>query len=144
MVQGIPLTGIIIATSLEAEPFIKALKMREIEDRPFPVYGCDNIFLSISGIGKANAAMATAYMCSKFDPKWIMNLGAAGATQASRELGDIYHIEKVIEPDRPQAQKHPHSISRCYINGVFIKYLFFVLHPFLSFRSGRRDFEPHP
>ncbi|OGP97161.1 MAG: hypothetical protein A2Z39_04210 [Deltaproteobacteria bacterium RBG_19FT_COMBO_46_9] len=105
MVQGIPLTGIIIATDLEAEPFIKALKMQEIEDRPFPVYGCDNIFLSISGIGKANAAMATAYMCSKFDPKWIMNLGAAGATQASRELGDIYHIEKVIEPDRP----HPAS-----------------------------------
>lgn len=104
-VQRTHLAGIIIATRLESEPFIKALKMREIEDRPFMVYGCDEMILAISGIGKANAAMATAYVCTKFDPQWVLNLGAAGATQASRELGSIYHIEKVIEPDRP------HSVS---------------------------------
>ena len=100
-----PLVGIIMATRVEAGPFIKAFKMREIEDRPFMVYGCDEIILAISGIGKANASMATAYICTRFDPEWVLNLGAAGATQASRELGDIYHIEKVIEPDRP----HPGS-----------------------------------
>jgi len=97
------LTGIIMATGLEAEPFITAFKMREIEDRPLMVYGCDEIILVISGIGKANASMATAYICTRFDPEWIMNLGAAGATQASGKLGDIYHIEKVIEPDRPHS-----------------------------------------
>jgi adenosylhomocysteine nucleosidase len=105
MVQRTHLAGIIMATDLEAGPFITAFKMQEIEDRPFMVYGCDEIILIISGIGKANASMATAYICSKFDPEWVLNLGAAGATQASRELGDIYHIEKVIEPDRP----HPGS-----------------------------------
>jgi len=105
--QGTYLAGIIIATDNEARPFIKAFKMKEIEDWPVPVYGCDNIFLAISGIGKANAATATAYVCAKFDPEWILNLGAAGATRESCHLGDIYHIEKVIEPDRP----HPASGS---------------------------------
>ncbi len=94
-----------MATDLEAGPFIKAFKMREIEDRPFMVYGSDEMILVISGIGKANASMATAYICAKFDPEWILNLGAAGATRESWELGSIYHIEKVIEPDRP----HPAS-----------------------------------
>jgi adenosylhomocysteine nucleosidase len=103
--QGIKLMGIIIATGLEAETFIKAFKMREIEDRPFIVYGSDEMLLVISGIGKANASMATAYICTKFDPEWILNLGAAGATRESWGLGSIYHIEKVIEPDRP----HPAS-----------------------------------
>jgi adenosylhomocysteine nucleosidase len=105
MMQEAYLAGIIMATGLEAGPFIKAFRMREIEDRPFMVYGCDEMILVISGIGKANASMATAYICTRFDPEWIMNLGAAGATKASRELGDIYHIEKVVEPDRP----HPAS-----------------------------------
>jgi nucleoside phosphorylase len=90
-----------MATGLEAEPFIKAFKMREIEERPFSIYECNEMILAISGIGKANAAMATAYICSMFDPEWILNLGAAGATQESMELGGVYHVEKVIEPDRP-------------------------------------------
>jgi adenosylhomocysteine nucleosidase len=100
--RGTPLAGIIMATRLEAGPFIKTFNMKEVEAQPFLVYNsCDEMILAISGMGKANAAMATAYICSRFDPEWILNLGAAGATQESRELGDIYHIEKVIEPDRP-------------------------------------------
>ena len=90
-----------MATDLESGPFIRAFKMREIEDRPFMIYGCDDIILTISGIGKANASMATTYICTNFAPEWILNLGAAGATRESWELGKIYHIEKVIEPDRP-------------------------------------------
>jgi adenosylhomocysteine nucleosidase len=99
--HGTPLAGIIIATRLEAGPFIKAFNMQEVEDRPFLIYACDEIILAISGIGKANAAMTTAYVCTKFDPEWIINLGAAGATQESREMGSIYQIERVFEPDRP-------------------------------------------
>ncbi len=103
--KGTTLAGIIMATGLEAGPFIKAFRMPEIEDRPFMVYGCGEMILAISGIGKANASMATAYICTKFDPEWIVNLGAAGATRESWGLGSIYHIEKVVEPDRP----HPGS-----------------------------------
>jgi len=95
------LTGLIIATRMEAEPFIEGLGMKEIEVRPFPVYMGYDACMVISGIGKVNAAMATLYACLKFDPVWILNLGAAGATQESKELGKIYNIEKTVEPDRP-------------------------------------------
>jgi adenosylhomocysteine nucleosidase len=100
------LTGIIMATGMEAGPFIEAFNMREMEDRPFQVYGQGDIKIAISGIGKANAAMATAYICARHNPEWIMNLGAAGATRESCDPGDIYHIEKVIEPDRPHLESN--------------------------------------
>jgi adenosylhomocysteine nucleosidase len=93
-------TAIIIATLMEAEPFIKSFNMKELEARHFPVYIGDNACMIISGIGKVNAAIATAYICLKFDPNWILNLGAAGATEDSKELGGIYNIERTVEPDR--------------------------------------------
>lgn len=90
----------IIAAGMEAEPFIEALSMEEIEARPFPVYtGCGD-YIVISGIGKVNAATATAYACLRFNPSCILNLGAAGATHESEKLGAIYNIEKTVEPDR--------------------------------------------
>jgi len=94
------LTGIIIATKIEAEPFINRLDMKEIEVSPFPVYMGNDFCLIISGIGKVNAGMATAHACMKYDPSWILNLGAAGATDDGNEPGKIYAIKKTIEPDR--------------------------------------------
>ena len=70
--------AIILATMLEAEPFIKAFKLEETAGRPFPTYGGNDIILVISGIGKANGAMGTAYTCMKYSPGFILNLGAAG------------------------------------------------------------------
>lgn len=90
----------IIATKIEAEPFIQSLDMKEIEVRPFPVYMGNDVSMVISGIGKVNAAMATQYACMKFEPVRILNLGAAGATHESEEPGRIYNIEKTVEPDR--------------------------------------------
>ena len=94
------LIAMIIATRMEAEPFIEALGLKEVEAQPFPVYRGDDLCILISGIGKVNAAMATGYACQKFDPVWILNLGAAGSVNDSEELGRIYNIEKTVEPDR--------------------------------------------
>lgn len=96
-----PFICMVIATIMEAEPFINLLGLEETGDQPFPVYKGDDVLLIISGIGKANAAMATTYACSMLKPEWILNLGAAGATDVSRVLGSIYQIEKILEPDRP-------------------------------------------
>jgi adenosylhomocysteine nucleosidase len=92
--------GMIIATKMEAEPFMQGLGMKELDARPFPVYMGADVCVVISGIGKVNAAMATQYACLKFDPVRILNLGAAGGTEASKEPGRIYNIEKTVEPDR--------------------------------------------
>lgn len=89
-----------IATTMEAEPFIQGLDMEGMETSPFPVYLSGDTVIIISGIGKTNAALATAYACMKYDPACILNLGAAGAVRDSEEPGRIYNIEKTVEPDR--------------------------------------------
>jgi adenosylhomocysteine nucleosidase len=100
-IEGHKPTAIIIATRLEAEPFIKGMDMKETEVRPFSVYMGEAAIIIISGIGKVNAAMATAYACMRFDPVRVLNLGAAGATSESERPGRIFNIEKTVEPDRP-------------------------------------------
>jgi len=91
---------LIIATKIEAEPFLHMLEMKEVETRPFPVYMGKNSCLIISGIGKVNAGMATAYACMKFDPSYLLNLGAAGAVDDDTKPGKIFAVKKTIEPDR--------------------------------------------
>jgi nucleoside phosphorylase len=94
--------GIIMATRLEAEPFITSLAPTEAPGRhPIPVYAGNGMVLAISGIGKANAAIAAAYCCAVFHPEALLNLGAAGATGTAFARGDIRHIASIIEYDRP-------------------------------------------
>ena len=95
-------TAIVMATMLEAKPFVLGMSLKQIQKKPFPLFQNDNILLIISGIGKANAAMATVYSCYKFNPACVRNLGAAGATDFSHPLGEIFHINKIIEYDRPE------------------------------------------
>lgn len=101
-----PLICLVAATLMEAEPFIKILNMTEIEKRPFPIFRGKEVMLGVSGIGKANAAMCTAYCCIKYQPGCILNAGAAGAVDETREVGTIFQIEKIIEPDRPHLRKN--------------------------------------
>ena len=74
-----PVTCLIAATLFEAEPYIKSLKMEQIEKEPFDIYRAKDKLLVICGIGKANAAMGTTYCCTKYQPDLIINAGAAGA-----------------------------------------------------------------
>ncbi|HOV90780.1 MAG TPA: 5'-methylthioadenosine/S-adenosylhomocysteine nucleosidase [Syntrophorhabdaceae bacterium] len=93
--------GIVMATMLEADPFLATLSLKEMETSPFRFYGNDDILLIISGIGKTNSAMATTYLIQNFKPKCICNLGAAGATNNQCQLGEYYQISEIVEPDRP-------------------------------------------
>ncbi len=93
--------GIVVATLLEADPFIKRLLLEKYEDDPFAVYGNDRVRLILSGIGKANAAMACTCLIMTSHPRLILNVGAAGAADSGYLLGECCHISKVIEPDRP-------------------------------------------
>jgi nucleoside phosphorylase len=95
-------TGIIIATRLEAEPFIRGLGLSSIEKKPFRVYGSESFTLAISDIGKSNAAMASAHLIGRYSPARIINPGAAGSAENNFKIGDILHIDKVYELDRPR------------------------------------------
>lgn len=92
-------TAIIMATMIEAKPFIQGLALNQIATKPFAVFQNKNILLIISGVGKANAAKATADCCQKFNPVGMINLGAAGATDFSHGLGEIFHIKEIYEYD---------------------------------------------
>ncbi|NJL60470.1 MAG: 5'-methylthioadenosine/S-adenosylhomocysteine nucleosidase [Desulfobacteraceae bacterium] len=85
---------------LEAQPFIEQLSLQPCICAPFGLYRHKHISLVISGIGKTNAAMASAWLILTEAPKLIVNAGAAGATDTRSELGSIYQISEVIEPDR--------------------------------------------
>jgi adenosylhomocysteine nucleosidase len=101
-IDGIPLIAIIVATRLEAEPFLDIFGLIQTSKIPCPLYSQGRLILAVSGIGKANAAIATAYCCSMFQPSWVLNLGAAGATDSRCALGGFFHVARVFEPDRPR------------------------------------------
>lgn len=92
--------AIVMATMLEAKPFVLGMSLKQSRKKPFAVFQSNNVFLIISGVGKANAAMATGYLCYKCHPAWVCNLGAAGAADFSHPLGEILHINEIIEYDR--------------------------------------------
>ena len=97
-----PLISIVMATMMEAKPFVLGMSLKKYGKKPFPIFKNGNILLVISGIGKANAAMASAYCCREFNPSCICNLGAAGAVSFFHPLGEIFHITKIFEHDRPK------------------------------------------
>jgi nucleoside phosphorylase len=110
--------ALIFATMMEAKPFIQGMALGKIEGAPFSVFEKAGIVLVVSGIGKANAAMAALYCCQTFEPAFVCNLGAAGATDASFSLGDMLHITEAIEYDRPELRSNkPHVHSPHVLEG---------------------------
>ena len=92
---------LIMATMLEAKPFVMGMSLKKLEDKPFKIYGRDGLILALSGVGKTNAAVTTAYCCHKFHPRSVCNVGAAGAAGFLYGLGEIFHVYELIEYDRP-------------------------------------------
>ena len=96
------ITGLVIATKIEAEPFINGLKLSLFESKPIRFYSNNTIILSISDIGKSNAAIASSLLIEKYHVSMVINLGAAGAAVPGFNIGAILHINKIYELDRPR------------------------------------------
>ncbi len=90
-----------MATSLEAKPFIQGMNLQQQKDMPFPVFSNDECVLTVCGIGKVNAAMATTFSCLMCHPDVVVNLGAAGAVGQKYCLGEIFQISEIREFDYP-------------------------------------------
>ena len=95
------MNGIIMASMMEALPFINGLNLVLDKKSPFTVYKNDDYCLIISGIGKVNATLATSCLILEYDVNSIFNIGAAGALVEKMAIGDIRHIDTVYEHDRP-------------------------------------------
>ena len=90
---------LIIATFPEATYFIKSLKLKKIESiSEFKVYYNNNFTLTITGLGKLNAAMAitqTYYEFGKIKNHHWINIGIAGHLNAM--IGDIFIVNKILD-----------------------------------------------
>ncbi len=95
-----PPIGLIMATYIEAKPFVEKIDWLRAAQTPFPVYHAKDLILVISGMGKTNAAAACAWLCTTARPGCIVNLGAAGANRDGLVLGSIHHIREALETDR--------------------------------------------
>ena len=93
---------IIMATTIEAKPFIDKLGLKKYGKESFKQFSNNNILLVISGVGKTNAAIAATYCCKTYKPPYILNMGAAGATDRTHRAGSILHVNQILEHDRPQ------------------------------------------
>jgi adenosylhomocysteine nucleosidase len=83
--------------------------LQKVASTPCVIYRGEYVILAIGGVGKANAAAATAYCCALFHPTWVLNVGAAGATDSRCALGGFFHISRTFEPDRPHIRtKEPY------------------------------------
>ncbi|HLR61087.1 MAG TPA: 5'-methylthioadenosine/S-adenosylhomocysteine nucleosidase [Lentibacillus sp.] len=58
-----------------------------------------NAILMKSGIGKVNAAMATAILHERFNPSLVINTGSAGGFAAELNVGDIVISTEVVHHD---------------------------------------------
>lgn len=95
MMQGQPTIGIIGAMQPEIELLKNRLEQRQTHEfgNGLMVYtgkiGQQNIALSLSGIGKVNAAIATTLLLQHFAADCIINTGSAGGIGAGLSVGDI-------------------------------------------------------
>lgn len=55
--------------------------------------------LAVCGPGKINAALCAQSMIVRFQPKWVLNLGVAGAGEDGVSIGDMVVAEYAVQHD---------------------------------------------
>lgn len=61
--------------------------------------GKHQVIVTKSGIGKVNAAMATAILLQNFNPDIVLNTGSAGGTHPGLEVGTVVISDYVLHHD---------------------------------------------
>lgn len=96
--------GIIVAMQEELNEILKIMERKEKKE----IYGIsyiegnvgkNNIIVTLSGIGKVNAARTTQILIDRLDVKCIINVGSAGALNPILNIGDIVIANKLIQHD---------------------------------------------
>ncbi len=91
--------NLVCALNCEAQPIIKALKLKRIQGKsPFPIYRAGQTWLIVSGTGRIQAAIASAWLQGRSGPEmsraWL-NVGIAG--HASLPVGKGLLAHKVSD-----------------------------------------------
>ncbi len=87
---------------------VQLLREKITDRNEISVAGCDfysgtigslEVVLLKSGIGKTNAAMATAILNERFKPDYVINTGSAGGFHEKLDVGDVVISEEVRHHD---------------------------------------------
>ena len=96
--------GLIGAMSVEVEALMAQLTDRQEQKIGMDVfvsgklYGMDAV-LAVCGPGKVNAALCAQSMILHYRPEWILNLGVAGAGDATVSIGDMVIATAAVQHD---------------------------------------------
>jgi hypothetical protein len=100
------LIAIVSAYFREVKFLIDYYKLKKI-DAPFEVFKNDRLIVIISNKGLINSAISSTYILSKYDIKFIINFGLAGAVNREFKIGDIALINKIENYYPDILLKHP-------------------------------------
>ena len=82
------MVGLIGAMAVEVEALLSQLEGRQDRKIGMDVFSSGKLFgqeavLAVCGPGKVNAALCAQSMIAAYHPDWVLNLGVAGAGDAS-------------------------------------------------------------
>ena len=103
--------GIIFATQMEAEPFLKRTGAVQVEKQPFLLFSATlpgtgtKCLVAISGIGKVTAALATRMLIMEHQIDTVVNAGVCGALSDNIEAGAVFCVAQALEGDREEFGK---------------------------------------
>ena len=96
--------GLIGAMSLEVEALMAQLEDRQEKQVGMDLFVSGKLFgketvLAVCGPGKVNAALCAQSMILHYHPEWILNLGVAGAGDATVSIGDMVVATAAVQHD---------------------------------------------
>ena len=96
--------GIVVAMQMELDQIknrMKNIVQKQIYDLIFieGTIAKKKCVVVKSEVGKVNAARATQVMIDKYKPDFIVNVGAAGATNEKVKVGDIIIGKRIVQHD---------------------------------------------
>lgn len=95
------MTGIIFATEEEAAPFLDEYKRGRFDElREGDTFFDDDIFVSLTGLGKIKATLRTERFFQNYQPERIIHAGTCTALSDAYSVGDLVAADQVFEGDR--------------------------------------------
>ncbi len=95
------MTGIIFATEEEAAPFIEKYERGRFDDlREGETLYDDDVFVTLTGLGKIKATLRTERFLRNYQPERIIHVGTCTALTHDFSLGDLVAADQVFEGDR--------------------------------------------
>ena len=101
------MTGLILATGIEAEPLVERLGARKPADGPCQTYQFPGGVIVVSGMGKRAAAAAAERLIVEHRVEAVVNVGICGALIDRLAPGTLVRVAEAIDGDSDPAEAIP-------------------------------------